>query len=113
MSFHLSAVDFVGLVGAPSDAFANSRPDDDEDIEQIEANGRNNEQFHGGDVRCMVAQEGEPPLGRRSKCGPWALFEVTPDLAKGGPGGIEKDQKWPSFRPRLRSSFLIFKHFLA
>jgi hypothetical protein len=27
---------------------------DDEDIEQVEANGRCNEQVHGGDVRRMV-----------------------------------------------------------
>jgi hypothetical protein len=39
---------------------------DDEDIKQIEAYGRNNEQVHGGDVRCVVAQEGAPSLGRRS-----------------------------------------------
>src|SRR6266851_9235350 len=42
------------------------QPDDDEDIEQIEANGRNNEQIHGGDVRCVVTQEGAPSLGRWS-----------------------------------------------
>jgi len=35
---------------------------DDEDIEQIEANGRNNELVHGSDIRCMVAQEGAPSL---------------------------------------------------
>src|SRR4029077_4861166 len=39
---------------------------DDEDIEQVEANGRNNEQVHGGDVRCVVTQEGAPSLGRRA-----------------------------------------------
>src|SRR5205809_1481232 len=42
------------------------QPDDDEDVEQIEANGRNNEQIHGGDVRCVITQEGAPSLGRRS-----------------------------------------------
>ena len=35
-------------------------------MEQIEANGRNNERVHGGDVRCVVTQEGAPALGRRS-----------------------------------------------
>jgi hypothetical protein len=30
------------------------QPDDDEDIEQVEADGGNNEQVHGGDIRCMV-----------------------------------------------------------
>jgi hypothetical protein len=36
--------------------------DDDDDIEQVEANGWDNEQIRGGDIRCMVAQKGEPPL---------------------------------------------------
>jgi pimeloyl-ACP methyl ester carboxylesterase len=31
-----------------------------------EANGGGNEQVHGGDVRCVVTQEGGPALGRRS-----------------------------------------------
>src|SRR5215467_3777374 len=39
---------------------------DDEGIEQVETNGRNNEQVHGADVRCMVTQKGAPSLGRRS-----------------------------------------------
>jgi hypothetical protein len=30
------------------------QPNDDEDIQQIEASGRHNEQNHGGDVRCVV-----------------------------------------------------------
>ena len=42
------------------------QPDDDEDIEQIEADGWNNEQVHGGDIRRMVAQEGAPALTRRA-----------------------------------------------
>ena len=36
---------------------------DDKDIEQVEANGWGNEQVHGGDVGCMVTQEGAPPKG--------------------------------------------------
>jgi hypothetical protein len=48
-----------------SDKVSAGQPDDDEDIEQIEANGRNNEKVHGSDIRCMVAQEGAPSLGRR------------------------------------------------
>src|SRR5438105_10788616 len=48
------------------DKVSAGEPDDDKDIEQIEANGRNNEQVHGGDVRCVVTQEGAPALGRRS-----------------------------------------------
>jgi hypothetical protein len=30
------------------------QPDDDQAVEQIKANGWNNEQADGGDVRCMV-----------------------------------------------------------
>ena len=43
------------------------QPDDDEDIEQIEADGRNNEQVHGGDIRRVVTQESEPSLRRRPR----------------------------------------------
>src|SRR5262245_7066112 len=48
------------------DKVSADQPNDDEGLEQIEANGRNNEQVHGTDVRCMVTQEGAPSLGRRS-----------------------------------------------
>jgi hypothetical protein len=40
-------------------------PDDDEGIEQVEANGWNNEQIHGGNVRRVVMQEGPPSLAGR------------------------------------------------
>jgi hypothetical protein len=48
------------------DKVSAGQPNDDEDIEQIEANGRDNEQVHGDDVRRVVTQEGAPSLGRRS-----------------------------------------------
>src|SRR5436190_15381546 len=48
------------------DKVSAGQPDDNKAIEQIEANGPNNEQAHGGDVRCVVTQEGAPSLGRRS-----------------------------------------------
>jgi hypothetical protein len=38
------------------------QPNDDEDIEQIETNGRNNKQVYGGDVRRMVTKERAPSL---------------------------------------------------
>src|SRR6516165_4376950 len=41
-------------------------PDDNSAVEQIKANGWNNEQVHGGDVGRMVTQEDAPPLGRWS-----------------------------------------------
>src|SRR4249920_1806810 len=48
------------------DKFSALQSNDDEDIEQVEANGRGNEQIHGGDVGRMATQEGAPPRGRRS-----------------------------------------------
>src|SRR5258708_37297276 len=38
------------------------QPHDDERIKQIEANGRDNEQVHGGDLRGMITQKGAPSL---------------------------------------------------
>src|SRR5665213_3093830 len=40
--------------------------DDDEGIEQVEANGRDNEQIHGSNVRRVVPQKGAPSLTWRS-----------------------------------------------
>src|SRR6202790_5720532 len=40
-------------------------PDDDEGIEQIEADGRDNKQVHGGNVWRVVTQEGPPSLAGR------------------------------------------------
>src|SRR5213592_2972009 len=48
------------------DELSAGQPNDDKGIEQVEANGRNNEQVHGGDIRRVVTQEGAPALGRRS-----------------------------------------------
>src|SRR5947207_4960085 len=48
------------------DKVSAGQPNDDKGIEQVEANGRNNEQVHGGDVRRVLTQEGAPALGRRS-----------------------------------------------
>src|SRR6202171_3205071 len=42
------------------------KADDDERIEQVEANGWDNQQIHGGNVRRVVTQEGSPFLARRS-----------------------------------------------
>src|SRR5262245_27189616 len=38
------------------------QPNDDEGIEQVEANGRHNEQIHGGNVWRVVTQKGAPSL---------------------------------------------------
>src|SRR5882672_2568920 len=37
-------------------------PHDDEGIKQVEANGRDNKQVHGGNVWSMITQEGSPSL---------------------------------------------------
>jgi len=37
------------------DKLSAPQPDDDQDVEQVEANGRNHEHVPVGDVRCMVA----------------------------------------------------------
>src|SRR5213078_4387779 len=50
--------------GVDPDKVPAGQPNDDKDIEQIEPNGRNNEQVHGADVRCVFTQEGPPSLGR-------------------------------------------------
>src|SRR5436853_2648314 len=52
--------------GVDPDKVSAGQPNDDKGIEQVEANARNNEQVHGGDVRRVVTQEGAPALGRRS-----------------------------------------------
>jgi hypothetical protein len=36
-------------------------------VNQVEANGWNNEQVHGGDVGTVITQEGAPPLAGRSR----------------------------------------------
>ena len=57
----------MGGQGGLSIGFVSAfQPGDDEDVEQIEADGLNDEQVHGGNIRRMIAQEGEPPLRGRS-----------------------------------------------
>ena len=41
-------------------------PNDDAGLKQVEADGGDNEQVHGGNVRRMDAQKGPPALARRS-----------------------------------------------
>jgi hypothetical protein len=51
---------------ADPDEVSTVQPNDNEGIEQIEANGRNNEQVHGGDIWGVITQEGTPSLAWRS-----------------------------------------------
>ena len=48
------------------DKLSPSQPDNDQNVEQVKANGRNHEQIQGCDVRRMVTQEGAPALTRGS-----------------------------------------------
>jgi hypothetical protein len=41
-------------------------PDDDEGVEQLEADRRDDEQIHRSDIRGMIAQKGAPSRARRS-----------------------------------------------
>src|SRR5438128_1947597 len=56
-----------GRIGCDVDPDKVSAVQPNDDIEQVEADGRNDEQVHGGDVRRVVTQEGAPALGRRSR----------------------------------------------
>src|SRR5258705_881853 len=47
------------------DEVSAAESDYDEGIEQIEADGRDDKQVHGGNVRRVVTQEGPPPLAGR------------------------------------------------
>src|SRR6478609_2588829 len=60
-------------------------PTDDEGIEQVEANGRSNEQVHCGNVRRVVTQEGSPSLAGRPppfdhELGDARLRDLKPEL---------------------------------
>jgi hypothetical protein len=46
------------------DKLSPSQPDNDQNVEQVKANGRNHEQIQGCDVRRVVTQEGAPALTR-------------------------------------------------
>src|SRR5882762_10169443 len=48
-----------------TDEVSAAEPDDDEGIEQVETDGWNNEQVHGGNVWRVVTQEGPPSLAGR------------------------------------------------
>jgi hypothetical protein len=56
----------VGCGVIDPDKVSALQSNDDEDIEQVEAKSRGNEQVHDGDVRRMVTKEDAPSLGRRS-----------------------------------------------
>src|SRR6202051_673843 len=67
------------------DEVSAAEPDDDEGIEQVETDGRNNEQVHGGNVWRVVAQEGPPSLAGRPPpfdhvLGDAGLRDLKPEL---------------------------------
>jgi hypothetical protein len=51
---------------ADPDQLSAIQPHYDVGVEQIEADGRDNEQVHGGNVRRVITQEGPPSLTGRS-----------------------------------------------
>src|SRR6266849_2023670 len=73
-------------VGCDADPDENSaiKPDDDEAIQQLKANGRHYEQIHGGDVRRVVSQKGPPFLTWR----PASLDHILGDTAPANRAGI-------------------------
>jgi hypothetical protein len=83
------------------DKVSAGQPNDDEDIEQIEANGRDNEQVHGGDVRRVVTQEGAPSLGRRST----SLDHVLRDAGLKGKEGTKRPRVRPAGSFSVRGQF--------
>ena len=52
-------------------------PHDDEGIEQVEADGRDNKQVHRSNIWGMVVQEGAPPLAWRPA--PLTMYLATLD----------------------------------
>src|ERR1700730_19271390 len=50
---------------ADPDQLSAVQPHDDVGVEEVEANGRDNEQVHGGDILSMITQEGAPSLAWR------------------------------------------------
>src|SRR5712692_3720621 len=80
------------------DKVSADQPNDDEGIEQVEANARNNEQVHGGDVRCVVTQEGAPSLTRRSTSLDYVLRDAANSLLNSLFSG---NLRWRLVRSRL------------
>src|ERR1700738_2294081 len=67
------------------DEVSAAESDDDEGIEQIEADGRDNEQVHGGNVRRVVMQEGLPSLARLGGPRRLTMYLATLDCATSNP----------------------------
>src|SRR5262249_34066015 len=65
---HLARDPFHGRMrcDVDPDRISAGQSNDDEDIEQVEANGRGNEEVHGREVRRMITHEGAPSLRGRS-----------------------------------------------
>src|SRR5216683_8127696 len=69
---------------ADPDEISAIKPDDDEAIQQLKANGRHYEQIHGGDGRRVVSQKGPPFLTWR----PASLDHILGDTAPANRAGI-------------------------
>ncbi len=67
----------------PNDKISAVQPNNDEGVEQVEANGRDDEQIHRGDMRGMIGQKGARPwLGGRRRL---AMYLATLDRETSNP----------------------------
>ena len=58
-------------------------PNDDERIEEVETDRRDDEEVHGGNIWRMIAQEGPPSLAGRSRR--FTMYLATLDCATSNP----------------------------
>src|ERR1700694_2937113 len=70
---------------ADPDQLSAVQPHYDVGVEQVEANGRDNEQVHGGDILSMITQKGAPSLAWRPASldhvfGDTRLRDLKPEL---------------------------------
>src|SRR5260221_4931163 len=85
----------VGCDVDPDEVFT-IEPHDDQAIEQVEANGRDNKPVHGGNVWSMITQESAPSLAGRSSpldhvLGNARLSDFKPKLEQ-----FAMNTRWPS-----------------
>src|SRR5262245_10646993 len=94
------------------DQVSATQSDDDEGIEQVETNGRDNTQIHGGDVRRVVAQKRAPSLTWRSMpldhvFGDARLRDLKPEFEQFAVG-----REWPRSRTAKNCDELAPSHCL-
>jgi hypothetical protein len=85
------------------DKISATEPEDEESIEHVETDRRDDEEAHGGNIRRMVMQEGPPSPGG----GPRRLtmYLATPDCATSNPS--LSSSPWMRGAPQAEFSMLI------